>query len=60
MGARHATLNGDELPLTTREFDLLAFFLANPGKAFSRADLLEKGVGLRRPVHRDRPRATVA
>ncbi len=42
MTARHATLNGAELPLTTREFDLLAFFLAHPGVAYSRADLLEK------------------
>jgi DNA-binding response OmpR family regulator len=30
------------LQLTGREFDLLAFFLANPGHAFTRADLLEK------------------
>ncbi|HWD06855.1 MAG TPA: response regulator transcription factor [Amycolatopsis sp.] len=42
MNARQATLGGAELPLTTREFDLLAFFLAHPGVAFSRADLLEK------------------
>ncbi|MFE0025455.1 response regulator transcription factor [Amycolatopsis sp. NPDC059021] len=42
MPARYATLDGAELPLTTREFDLLAFFLAHPGVAFSRADLLEK------------------
>jgi DNA-binding response OmpR family regulator len=42
MTARQATLAGAELPLTTREFDLLAFFLAHPGVAFSRADLLEK------------------
>ncbi|HET6705181.1 MULTISPECIES: response regulator transcription factor [unclassified Amycolatopsis] len=42
MRARTATLGGHELPLTTREFDLLAFFLAHPGVAFSRADLLEK------------------
>ncbi|SDX82300.1 DNA-binding response regulator, OmpR family, contains REC and winged-helix (wHTH) domain [Amycolatopsis xylanica] len=42
MGARQARLNGAELPLTTREFDLLAFFLAHPSVAFSRADLLEK------------------
>jgi DNA-binding response OmpR family regulator len=41
-GARQATLDGAELPLTAREFDLLAFFLAHPGVAFSRADLLEK------------------
>jgi len=42
MTARTATLGGHELPLTTREFDLLAFFLGHPGVAYSRADLLEK------------------
>ncbi|MBB5852993.1 response regulator transcription factor [Amycolatopsis umgeniensis] len=42
MTARQATLGGAELPLTSREFDLLAYFLAHPGVAFSRADLLEK------------------
>ncbi|GAB3717261.1 response regulator transcription factor [Amycolatopsis oliviviridis] len=42
MTARQATLGGAELPLTSREFDLLAFFLTHPGVAFSRADLLEK------------------
>ncbi|WP_410669576.1 response regulator transcription factor [Amycolatopsis sp. cmx-4-68] len=42
MTARTATLGGHELPLTSREFDLLAFFLAHPGVAYSRADLLEK------------------
>ncbi|WP_020670229.1 response regulator transcription factor [Amycolatopsis nigrescens] len=42
LGARQASLNGAELPLTTREFDLLAFFLGNPGTAYSRSDLLEK------------------
>ena len=41
-GARRATLDGAELSLTAREFDLLAFFLAHPGIAFSRADLLEQ------------------
>jgi len=42
MTARQASLNGAELPLTTREFDLLAFLLAHPGVAYSRTDLLEK------------------
>jgi DNA-binding response OmpR family regulator len=42
MSARQACLNGAELPLTTREFDLLAFFLAHPGTVFSRAGLLAK------------------
>jgi DNA-binding response OmpR family regulator len=42
LSARHAVLDGAELPLTSREFDLLAFFLGNPGTAYSRAELLEK------------------
>lgn len=39
---RRCTLDGAELPLTTREFDLLAFLLRNPGRAFSRTELLER------------------
>jgi len=39
---RQAVLDGRPLPLTTREFDLLAFFLAHPRTAFSREELLEK------------------
>ncbi|MGB3440001.1 MAG: response regulator transcription factor [Actinophytocola sp.] len=41
-GARRATLAGTEMPLTTREFDLLAFLMAHPGEAFSREQLLER------------------
>src|SRR3954452_6311908 len=37
-----ATLAGRRLALTVREFDLLRFFLSNPGKAFSRDELLQK------------------
>ena len=40
VGARRATLAGAELALTSREFDLLAFLLAHPGRAFTRAELL--------------------
>ncbi|MBO0869490.1 MAG: response regulator transcription factor [Micromonosporaceae bacterium] len=40
--ARTATLGGRPLSLTLREFDLLAFLIANPGVSFSRADLLER------------------
>ncbi len=40
--AHRAEKAGQPLQLTGREFDLLAFFLANPGRAFSRAELLEK------------------
>ena len=40
LGARQAARDGTELVLTTREFDLLAFFLSNPGQVFSRKELL--------------------
>jgi DNA-binding response OmpR family regulator len=40
--ARRATRAGTALALTTREFDLLAFLLAHPGHAFTRADLLAR------------------
>jgi DNA-binding response OmpR family regulator len=39
---RIARLGGRPLPLTVREFDLLAFLLAHPARAWSRAELLEK------------------
>jgi DNA-binding response OmpR family regulator len=35
-------LAGRELALTVREFDLLAFLLAHPHRAFTRAELLER------------------
>ncbi|GAB2717288.1 response regulator transcription factor [Streptomyces bullii] len=38
--ARRALKRGSELALTIREFDLLAFFLRNPGRAFSREELM--------------------
>ncbi|MGH3437279.1 MAG: response regulator transcription factor [Sciscionella sp.] len=40
--ARSATLDDSQLSLTTREFELLAFFLSHQGKAYSRAELLEQ------------------
>ncbi len=40
--ARTATRAGAQLGLTVREFDLLAHFLRHPGRAFSRAELLEQ------------------
>ncbi|ROP38601.1 response regulator transcription factor [Saccharothrix texasensis] len=42
VGARSAWLDGREMSLTTREFDLLAFFLTHPGTAFSRGELLSR------------------
>ena len=39
--SRTATLDGDELSLTQREFDLLAFLAAHPGRVFTRDQLME-------------------
>ena len=36
------TLGGEDTSLTAREFDLLRFFMAHPGVAFSRDDLLQQ------------------
>nr|WP_269204073.1 response regulator transcription factor [Nocardioides sambongensis] len=42
-GARRvATRGGEDLALTTREFELLSFLLAHPGTAFTREDLLRQ------------------
>ncbi|MER6032159.1 response regulator transcription factor [Streptomyces sp. NPDC001851] len=40
--ARRATRSGRELALTIREFDLLEFFLRNPGRATSREELMRR------------------
>ncbi|MFK4152343.1 response regulator transcription factor [Streptomyces fungicidicus] len=40
--ARRATKRGAELALTVREFDLLAFFLRHPGRAFAREELMRE------------------
>ncbi|HEY6747297.1 MAG TPA: response regulator transcription factor [Mycobacteriales bacterium] len=42
VAARVATLDGAELALTVREFDLLAFLLTHPRQAFTRGELLEQ------------------
>ncbi len=42
VAARRLRRDGAELALTVREFDLLAFFIAHPGRAFTRAELLEQ------------------
>jgi DNA-binding response OmpR family regulator len=46
-GRRVAHLGDRQLALTVREFDLLAFLLANPARAWSRAELLDKVWGWR-------------
>ncbi|MBN0044629.1 response regulator transcription factor [Streptomyces actuosus] len=40
--ARRAAKNGTELALTIREFDLLAFLLRHPGRAFGREELMRE------------------
>ncbi|MGH3899262.1 MAG: response regulator transcription factor [Pseudonocardiaceae bacterium] len=42
IAGRRAVLGGQELGLTVREFDLLAFLIRHPGRAFSRSELLEQ------------------
>jgi DNA-binding response OmpR family regulator len=40
--SHRATLNGAELALTPKEFELLLLFAANPGRAFNREFLIER------------------
>jgi len=41
-GSHRATLDGNDLALTPKEFDLLYLFAANPGRAFNREFLIER------------------
>jgi DNA-binding response OmpR family regulator len=47
LAARRAVVAGRTLELTTREFDLLAFFVANPERVHSREQLMEAVWGSR-------------
>jgi two-component system alkaline phosphatase synthesis response regulator PhoP len=40
LGKRKVTLCGDKINLTVKEYDLLALFAKNPGRSYSRSDLL--------------------
>jgi DNA-binding response OmpR family regulator len=42
QAARTVTLDGEELPLTQREYELLRFLAARPGRVFSRDRLMEE------------------
>jgi DNA-binding response OmpR family regulator len=42
LSAHKASRAGVRLALTTREFDLLMFFMSHPGEAFNREQLLER------------------
>ncbi len=45
VGRRQATVEGREVDLTPTEFDLLRLLMENPGYAFTRDELIEKGLG---------------
>ncbi|HTP26863.1 MAG TPA: response regulator transcription factor [Anaeromyxobacteraceae bacterium] len=42
LAARQLTVGGKPVPLTTREFSLLAFFIAHPGRVYSREQLMQE------------------
>ncbi|KEF33874.1 MULTISPECIES: winged helix-turn-helix domain-containing protein [Deinococcus] len=42
LAAAEARLSGQSLPLTRREFDLLAFLATHTGRVYSRAELLDR------------------
>ena len=61
--AHDVEVDGDEVELTAKEFDLLAFLLENPGIVHSRERLLDRVWGLTYPgrhAHRRRPRRAAA
>ena len=45
IGGHQATLDGRALDLTPTEFDLLVVLLQNPGRAFTRLELLDRVQG---------------
>jgi DNA-binding response OmpR family regulator len=47
LDARRATVGGATLDLTSREFDLLAFFVTHPDRVYSREQLMESVWGSR-------------
>ena len=47
LTARQLTVDGKVINLTAREFDLLAFFVAHPGRVYSREQLMQAVWGAR-------------
>ena len=39
---RQVVLSGEQIELTSREFDLLVYFMRNPGQVFRRSELLDQ------------------
>lgn len=46
QGTRFVTVVGETVELTPFEFDILALFMANPGRVYSRLDLLQQLQGI--------------
>lgn len=46
LDSHSATADGNELKLTTTEFEILSLFAANPGKVLTRDDLMEHVRGI--------------
>ena len=46
LDSHSVTLGGNELKLTTTEFEILSLFAANPGKVLTRDDLMEQVRGI--------------
>ncbi|HWA54486.1 MAG TPA: response regulator transcription factor, partial [Solirubrobacterales bacterium] len=56
-GMRTVTLDGEEISLTQREFDLLAYLASHPGQVFSRDQLMDAVWGF--PFYDDTSTVTV-
>jgi DNA-binding response OmpR family regulator len=46
VDSRRVTLNGQEITMTTKEFDLLLFLAENPDRVYSKEELLDKVWGI--------------
>ena len=42
LGTKSGTINGQSLPLTKKEFEILSLMAQNPGRIFSREDILNR------------------
>ena len=42
VSKRQVTVDGEDITLTAKEFDLLAHFARNPGQVFNRVQLLDQ------------------
>jgi two-component system alkaline phosphatase synthesis response regulator PhoP len=45
LGRHVVTIKGEPVEITPTEFELLRMFMQNPGHAFTRLELIEKGLG---------------